>query len=53
MSNTDTMGVSGRIAGFFQRAQITPLLALVAVWLYTVIFVFSACWFAHFALAGL
>ena len=31
MSNTDTMGVSGRIAGFFQRAQITPLLALVAL----------------------
>jgi len=25
------MGVSGRIAGFFQRAQITPLLALVAL----------------------
>jgi multidrug efflux pump subunit AcrB len=25
------MGISGRIAGFFQRAQITPLLALVAL----------------------
>jgi multidrug efflux pump subunit AcrB len=26
-----TLGVSGRIAAFFQRAQITPLLALVAL----------------------
>jgi multidrug efflux pump subunit AcrB len=28
---TPALGVSGRIAGFFQRAQITPLLALVAL----------------------
>ncbi len=32
---------------------LAPILALVAVWLYTVIFVFSACWFAHFCLAQL
>jgi len=32
---------------------LAPLLALVAVWLYTVIFVFSACWFAHFCMAEL
>ena len=33
MSNASpsTLGVSGRIAAFFQRAQITPLLALVAL----------------------
>ena len=31
MSSTLTMGVSGRIAAFFQAAQITPLLALVAL----------------------
>jgi multidrug efflux pump subunit AcrB len=30
-SNPAHLGVSGRIAGFFQRAQITPLLALVAL----------------------
>ncbi|MFA9273920.1 MAG: efflux RND transporter permease subunit [Candidatus Aquirickettsiella gammari] len=31
MSNSDkTMGISGRIAAFFQSAQITPLLAIVA-----------------------
>ncbi|HNY47518.1 MAG TPA: efflux RND transporter permease subunit, partial [Casimicrobium sp.] len=29
--NTTTMGVSGRIAAYFQTAQITPLLALVAL----------------------
>jgi hypothetical protein len=32
---------------------LAPLLALVAVWLYTIVFVFSACWFAHFCLAEL
>jgi hypothetical protein len=30
-SRTPALGVSGRIAAFFQRAQITPLLALVAL----------------------
>jgi multidrug efflux pump subunit AcrB len=29
--NTARLGISGRIAGFFQSAQITPLLALVAL----------------------
>jgi len=29
--NDHRLGISGRIAGFFQRAQITPLLALVAL----------------------
>jgi hypothetical protein len=30
-----------------------PLLAPLAVWLYTVVFVFAACWFAHYLLAEL
>lgn len=30
-----------------------PFLMLLAVWMYTVIFVFAACWFAHFCLAEL
>ena len=30
-----------------------PLLALVAVWMYTLIFAFAALWFAHYALAAL
>ena len=30
-----------------------PLLAVVSVWLYTVVFVFASCWFAHFALTEL
>jgi hypothetical protein len=30
-----------------------PLLVVVSVWMYTLVFVFSACWFAHFALAAL
>lgn len=30
-----------------------PVLSLVAVWLYTLVFAFASCWFAHFALAAL
>ena len=30
-----------------------PVLAVVAVWLYTLVFAFSALWFAHYALAAL
>jgi hypothetical protein len=30
-----------------------PLLVVVSVWLYTLVFVFSSCWFAHYALAAL
>jgi len=30
-----------------------PLLIVVAVWLYTLVFAFSALWFAHYALAAL
>ena len=30
-----------------------PVLALVSVWLYTVVFVFAACWFTHYVLAEL
>ncbi|MEJ7139323.1 EI24 domain-containing protein [Amphibiibacter pelophylacis] len=32
---------------------LAPLLVVVVVWLYTVVFAFTACWFAHFALARL
>ncbi len=30
-----------------------PLLIVISVWLYTLVFAFAACWFAHFALAEL
>jgi hypothetical protein len=30
-----------------------PILAVASVWLYTLVFAFAACWFAHFALAAL
>ncbi len=30
-----------------------PILVLVSVWLYTLVFAFAACWFAHYALAEL
>jgi hypothetical protein len=30
-----------------------PLLVVVSVWLYTLVFAFAACWFAHYALAEL
>jgi hypothetical protein len=32
---------------------LAPLLIIVAVWLYTLVFAFSALWFAHYALAAL
>jgi hypothetical protein len=32
---------------------LAPLLVLVSVWLYTVVFVFAASWFAHYCLAQL
>jgi hypothetical protein len=40
-------------AGGAAALVLAPLLALVAVWLYTVVFVFAACWFAHFCLGEL
>ena len=30
-----------------------PLLAVVSVWLYTLVFAFASCWFAHYLLAAL
>ena len=30
-----------------------PLLVLVSVWLYTLVFAFASCWFAHYLLAAL
>ena len=30
-----------------------PFLVVASVWLYTLVFAFAACWFAHFALAAL
>lgn len=30
-----------------------PVLIVMSVWLYTLVFAFAACWFAHFALAAL
>jgi hypothetical protein len=33
--------------------MLAPLLMLVAVWLYTLVFAFSALWFAHYALSAL
>ena len=30
-----------------------PLLVVASVWLYTLVFAFAACWFAHYTLAAL
>jgi Etoposide-induced protein 2.4 (EI24) len=32
---------------------LAPVLGLAAVWIYTVVFAFAACWFAHYLLAAL
>lgn len=32
---------------------LAPLLAVVSVWLYTLVFAFASCWFAHYLLAAL
>jgi hypothetical protein len=39
-------------AGVF-AIVLAPLLLIVSVWLYTLVFAFAAAWFAHFALAAL
>ena len=51
-------GFAGSCAGFAWATGgaallLAPLLVLVVVWLYTVIFVFAACWFTHYGLAEL
>ena len=33
--------------------MLAPVLVLLSVWLYTLVFAFAALWFAHFALAAL
>ena len=55
----------GVVCGFFGAAPtllwalsaatliFAPLLAVLSVWLYTLVFSFAACWFAHYALADL
>lgn len=55
----------GVIAGYLSTAPslvwvsgavtliLAPFLMLVAIWIYTLVFAFSALWFAHFALASL
>ena len=44
-----------RILGAIGAAALifAPLLVLVSIWLYTLVFAFAALWFAHFALAAL
>jgi hypothetical protein len=32
---------------------LAPLLVVLSVWLYTLVFAFAACWFSHYALAAL
>lgn len=32
---------------------LAPLLVLVSIWLYTLVFAFSTAWFSHYALAAL
>jgi hypothetical protein len=40
-------------AGGAAALMLAPVLVLVSVWLYTLVFSFAACWFAHYALAEL
>ena len=53
-----TCGYLGALPSLLWAASVAtlilaPVLALVSVWLYTIVFVFASCWFAHFALAEL
>lgn len=51
-------GYLGAVPGLVWAASaatliFAPLLAIVSVWLYTIVFAFASCWFAHFVLAEL
>lgn len=49
------LGAAPSLLWAFSAATLVfaPLLIVVSVWLYTLVFAFAACWFAHFALAEL
>jgi hypothetical protein len=53
-----TCGVLGALPSLLWAAGavaviFAPLLLVASVWLYTLVFVFAGCWFAHYALAAL
>lgn len=52
---TGVMGAAPSLIWAFGALTLVfaPLLLVVAVWLYTLVFIFSALWFAHYALAEL
>ena len=49
------LGAAPSLVWAFSAATLVfaPLLIVFSVWLYTLVFAFAACWFAHFALAEL
>ena len=52
---TGYLGAAPSLLWAFSAATLilAPVLVVVSVWLYTLVFIFSAAWFAHFALAAL
>jgi hypothetical protein len=52
---TGYLGAAPSLVWAFSAASLifAPLLVIVAVWLYTLVFAFSALWFTHYALAAL
>ena len=52
---TGCLGAAPSLLWAFSAATLVlaPLLVVVSVWLYTLVFAFAALWFAHFALAAL
>lgn len=49
------LGAAPSLVWAFSAATLVlaPLLVVFSLWLYTLVFAFAACWFAHFALAEL
>jgi hypothetical protein len=49
------LGAAPSLVWVFSAAALVlaPLLVVASMWLYTLVFAFAACWFAHYALAAL
>ena len=43
----------GAAVAYYTIFSMAPLLIVVSIWLYTLVFAFSALWFAHYLLAAL
>ena len=48
-----TIRMTAPVVRQYRTLVFAPVLVVLSLWLYTLIFAFAACWFAHYALAEL